>query len=167
MRKIQVLGTGCPKCKQLAANVEAAVKAGGIEARVEKVDKIQDIMKFGVMMTPALVVDGQVKSAGKVLSAGDIEELLNQAGKIAMNHSCGSVVEIVPDLIDIGLDALESVQPEAAGMNPYELKRAWGASLPQILLEIGRREKEFALRLFCIGRQPEKEVLFQVRVQNS
>ena len=76
MRKIQVLGTGCPKCKQLAANVEAAVAAGGIEARIEKVDKIQDIMKFGVMMTPALVVDGQVKSAGKVLSASEIEALL-------------------------------------------------------------------------------------------
>jgi len=76
VRKIQVLGTGCPKCKQLMANVETAVRETGIEAEIEKVDKIQDIMKFGVMMTPALVVDGQVKSVGKVLSTADIEALV-------------------------------------------------------------------------------------------
>lgn len=76
MKKIQILGTGCPKCKALTANAEAAVKELGIEAQIEKVDKIQDIMKFGVMMTPALVVDGQVKSVGKVLSATDIGALL-------------------------------------------------------------------------------------------
>jgi small redox-active disulfide protein 2 len=78
MKKIQILGTGCPKCKALTANAEAAVKTLGIEAEIDKVDKIQDIMKFGVMMTPALVVDGQVKSVGKVLSAADIEALLKQ-----------------------------------------------------------------------------------------
>ena len=72
MKRIQILGTGCPKCKTLTTNAEAAVKALGIEATVEKVEKIAAIMKFGVMMTPALVVDGQVKSAGKVLSAEDI-----------------------------------------------------------------------------------------------
>jgi len=76
MRKIQILGTGCPKCKALTANAEAAVRALCIEAQIEKVDKIQDIMKFNVMMTPALVIDGQVKSAGKVLSATDIEAFL-------------------------------------------------------------------------------------------
>lgn len=76
MKLIQILGTGCPKCKTLTANSEAAVKALGIEATVEKVEKIADIMKFGVMMTPALVVDGQVKSAGKVLSAEEIKAFL-------------------------------------------------------------------------------------------
>ena len=76
MRRIQVLGTGCPKCKTLMANAESAVKALGIEATVEKVEKIAEIMKFNVMMTPALVVDGQVKSAGKVPSAEDIKKLL-------------------------------------------------------------------------------------------
>jgi small redox-active disulfide protein 2 len=74
--KIQILGTGCPKCRTLAANAEAAVKALGIEATVEKVEKITEIMKFNVMMTPALVVDGQVKSAGKLLSAEDIKKML-------------------------------------------------------------------------------------------
>ena len=72
MKKIQILGTGCPKCKTLAANAEAAVKSLGVEAQIEKVEKIADIMKFGVMTTPALVVDGVVKSAGKVLSPTDI-----------------------------------------------------------------------------------------------
>ena len=75
-KKIQILGTGCPKCRLLTANAEAAVKALGIEATVEKVEKIADIMKFAVMTTPALVVDGQVKSAGKVLSADDIKKFL-------------------------------------------------------------------------------------------
>ena len=76
MKKIQILGTGCPKCKTLFANTEAAVKASGLEAQIEKVEKITDIMKFGVMTTPALVIDGQVKSAGKVLSADDIRQFL-------------------------------------------------------------------------------------------
>ena len=76
MRRIQILGTGCPKCKMLAANAETAVKALGVEATVEKVEKIADIMTFNVMMTPALVVDGEVKSAGRVLSADAIRKLL-------------------------------------------------------------------------------------------
>jgi small redox-active disulfide protein 2 len=76
MKKIQILGTGCPKCKQLTANAESTVKALGIEATIEKVEKIQDILKFGVMTTPALVVDGQVKSAGKVLSSDEIKKFL-------------------------------------------------------------------------------------------
>ena len=76
MKKIQILGTGCPKCKLLMANAEAAVKALGIEPTIEKVEKITEIMKFAVMTTPALVVDGQVKSAGKVLSAEEIGKLL-------------------------------------------------------------------------------------------
>ncbi len=76
MKKIQILGTGCPKCKTLFAHAEAAVKALGIEAQIEKVEKIPDIMKFGVMTTPALVVDGVVKSAGKVLSSEDIKKHL-------------------------------------------------------------------------------------------
>ncbi len=76
MTKVQILGTGCPKCKLLFANAEEAVKALGVEATVEKVEKITDIMAFGVMTTPALAVDGQVKSAGKVLSAEDIKGFL-------------------------------------------------------------------------------------------
>ena len=77
MKKIQILGTGCPKCKLLFANAEAAIQSAGIEAQIEKVEKIVDIMKFGVMSTPALVVDGQVKSVGKVLSSEQIRTHLD------------------------------------------------------------------------------------------
>ncbi|NCC50305.1 MAG: thioredoxin family protein [Spartobacteria bacterium] len=76
MKKIQILGTGCPKCKTLFANAEAAVQATGVEAELSKVEKINDIMTFGVMVTPALVIDGVVKSSGKVLSADDIAKML-------------------------------------------------------------------------------------------
>jgi small redox-active disulfide protein 2 len=76
MRKIQILGTGCPKCKKLAENAEEAVKACGLDCEIEKVKDINEIMKFGVMMTPALVVDGQVKAVGKVPSAQEIGRML-------------------------------------------------------------------------------------------
>ncbi len=75
--KIQILGSGCPKCKKLAENAEAAAQALSIEYEIEKVTDINEIMKSGVMMTPALVVDGDVKSAGKALSADDIKEFLS------------------------------------------------------------------------------------------
>jgi len=74
--KIQVLGTGCPKCKKLAENAEAAVRALGLDCEVEKVTRINDIMAFGVMTTPALVVDGKVVVAGKAPSAEEIRKLL-------------------------------------------------------------------------------------------
>ena len=76
MIKLQVLGTGCPKCKKLAENAEAAAKALGVEYEIEKVTDINEIMKFGVMMTPALAVDGQVKIVGKVPTPRDIEKLI-------------------------------------------------------------------------------------------
>jgi small redox-active disulfide protein 2 len=76
MKRIQILGTGCPKCQKLAQNAEAAAKAAGIEYQIEKVTDITEIMKCGVMMTPALVVDGQVKVAGKVPSPEEIRKLL-------------------------------------------------------------------------------------------
>ena len=76
MKKIQVLGTGCPKCKKLAENAETAAKTLGIEYEIEKVTDINNIMKFGVMMTPALAVDGQVKVVGKVPSQDEIESML-------------------------------------------------------------------------------------------
>ncbi len=77
--KIQILGTGCAKCIQLAKNAEEAAKALGVQCEVEKVTDIDKIMEFGVMMTPGLAIDGQVKSAGKVLSVEEIKELLKEA----------------------------------------------------------------------------------------
>ena len=76
MKKIQILGTGCPRCKKLAESAEAAAKALGIEYEIEKITDINEIMKFGVMMTPALAVDGQVKAVGKVLSPDEIKKVL-------------------------------------------------------------------------------------------
>jgi small redox-active disulfide protein 2 len=74
--KIQVLGTGCAKCKTLTANAEKAVQELGSDATVEKVEDVREIMKFGVMSTPALVVDGKVMTAGKVLTPDQIKKLL-------------------------------------------------------------------------------------------
>ncbi|KTE92473.1 redox-active disulfide protein 2 [Desulfitobacterium hafniense] len=74
---LEVLGTGCAKCKKLEANVKEAVKKFGIEVTVEKVEDIQAIMAYGVMSTPALVVDDQVKATGKVLDVDDIKKYLN------------------------------------------------------------------------------------------
>jgi small redox-active disulfide protein 2 len=77
MKKIQILGTGCPKCKKLAENAEAAAKELGIEYQLEKVTQINDIMKMGVMITPALAIDGNVKVAGKVASQDEIKAMLS------------------------------------------------------------------------------------------
>jgi len=69
---IQILGTGCPKCKALEANARQAIEASGIAATIEKVTEIDKIMDMGVMMTPALAIDGQVVSAGKLLNKDQI-----------------------------------------------------------------------------------------------
>jgi small redox-active disulfide protein 2 len=74
--KIEILGTGCPKCKQLTANAEAAVKQLNLQAEVSKVMDIDKITEYGVMMTPALVVDGKIVSSGKLLNKDDIKKLL-------------------------------------------------------------------------------------------
>jgi small redox-active disulfide protein 2 len=76
MKKIQILGTGCPKCKQLYECAEQAAKEIGLEYELEKVTEINDIMKFGVMMTPALAIDGKVKSVGKVLTLVEMKKFL-------------------------------------------------------------------------------------------
>ena len=76
--KIEILGVGCPKCKQLTANAEAAVKELNIQAEIAKVTDIDKITEYGVMMTPALVVDGTVVLAGKVLSKEEIIKLIEK-----------------------------------------------------------------------------------------
>jgi small redox-active disulfide protein 2 len=78
MKKIQILGTGCPKCKKLAENAELAAKELGIEYQVEKITQINDIMKMGVMITPALAVDGKVMIVGKVASPDDIKKIIQE-----------------------------------------------------------------------------------------
>ena len=75
--KIQILGTGCAKCKTLAEKTEEAVKGAGVEAEIEKVTDVAEIAQFGVLFTPALAVDGEVKVAGRVASVDEIKRWLN------------------------------------------------------------------------------------------
>jgi len=76
MKTIHILGTGCPKCNLLAKNAEIAVRASELEFEIVKVTDINKIMDFGVMITPALVIDGVVKSTGKALGVEDIKAFL-------------------------------------------------------------------------------------------
>ncbi len=76
MKKLKILGMGCAKCANLAAATEEAAKTLRLEYEMEKVTDLNQIMSFGVMMTPALVVDGKVKAAGRVPSVEDIKKLL-------------------------------------------------------------------------------------------
>ena len=76
MKKIQILGPGCPKCKKLAEIAETAARELGIDCEMEKVTDINSIMGFGVMITPALVVDGHVKVSGKVPKVEEIKKML-------------------------------------------------------------------------------------------
>jgi len=77
MKKLQILGSGCPKCHKLAELTERAAKDLGIEYEIEKVTDINQITSFGVIMTPALVVDGHVKVSGKVPNVESIKKLIS------------------------------------------------------------------------------------------
>lgn len=76
--KIEILGAGCPKCKLLYENVCKAVEEAGVEADIVKIEDIDKIIAYGVMLTPALAIDGEVKSSGKVLSSGEIKAWLKK-----------------------------------------------------------------------------------------
>ena len=76
MKKIQVLGTGCPKCNKLAAQAEEAANALGIEYELEKITDLTEIIKFNVMITPALAIDGAVKCTGRVPSVGELKQMI-------------------------------------------------------------------------------------------
>lgn len=76
--KIAILGTGCPKCRQTADVVRQAVDRAGVDATIQKIEDIREILKYRVMMTPAVAVDGQVKISGKVPSVEEVVELLEQ-----------------------------------------------------------------------------------------
>lgn len=76
MKKVLVLGTGCPKCEKLYNDAKAVIAEKGIEAELEKISDIQQMMQYGVMVTPALVVDGEVKAVGKAPSLGELEKML-------------------------------------------------------------------------------------------
>jgi small redox-active disulfide protein 2 len=77
--RIEILGMGCPKCKKLAAAAEEAVRMTGVEAEVVKVEQVQEIVNYGVSLTPALAINGQLCSQGRVLTAAQIAELIRGA----------------------------------------------------------------------------------------
>ncbi len=79
--EIKILGTGCAKCKKLFVEVQEAVAESGVEAAISKVEKIDEITSYGVLITPALVIDGEVKSSGKIPKASKILEWLKSASK--------------------------------------------------------------------------------------
>lgn len=74
--KIEILGTGCPKCRKLYEHTQAALEKTGVDAEVVKITKLSEISNYGVMLTPAIVVDGQIKAVGKVPSAEEISAWL-------------------------------------------------------------------------------------------
>lgn len=81
--KLQVLGTGCPKCQMLTEHAERAAKELGLDYELEKVTDIEKIFEFGVVATPALVVDGEIRVAGHVPSTPRLKELLADNGAAA------------------------------------------------------------------------------------
>jgi len=76
--EIKILGSGCSNCKKLEANTKEAIKSLGIEASITKVEDIKEIMKYGVMRTPAIVINEKVKAFGKVLASDQIKKLIEQ-----------------------------------------------------------------------------------------
>ena len=84
--KVQILGTGCPKCKALTQNAERAIQELALSAEIEKVERIADIARMGVMMTPGLAIDGQVKASGHVLSVAEVKEILSAAAGVAAGN---------------------------------------------------------------------------------
>ena len=76
MKNLKILGSGCAKCKKLAEHAAAAAQALGIEYQIEKVTELDDILSYGVMNTPALVVDGEVKVAGRVPTVEALKEMM-------------------------------------------------------------------------------------------
>lgn len=77
MKDVKILGTGCPKCQKLFDITQKAVQETGVECQIEKITDIQKIITFGVMMTPALVIDGQVKISGKIPSLDELKKMLS------------------------------------------------------------------------------------------
>lgn len=77
MKKVQILGTGCPKCKKLYEAAQTAVRESGVDAEVSKVEDLNEIVNLGVMMTPGLVIDGTVVSSGRLVSVEEIKNYLS------------------------------------------------------------------------------------------
>ena len=76
--ELKVLGTGCPRCKMVYANAQRAIAELGIDVKLEKVDDIDEILRYGVMMTPAVVIDGRVRASGRIPSTEELKRWLEE-----------------------------------------------------------------------------------------
>ena len=81
--KIQVLGTGCPKCKKLYAEAEKAIASSGLKADLEKVEKIEEIIKYGILAMPGLIINGEVRASGRIPQIGEIESWIRTCAEKA------------------------------------------------------------------------------------
>ncbi len=81
--KIRILGTGCPKCKKLYAEAEKAIASSGVKVDLEKVEKIEEIIKYGIMATPGLVIDEEVKASGRIPQCDEIVSWIAANAKVA------------------------------------------------------------------------------------
>jgi small redox-active disulfide protein 2 len=81
--KIKVLGTGCPKCKKLYAEAEKAIAASGVKAELEKVERIEEIIKYGIMATPGLIINNEVKASGRIPQSNEIASWIAAADEHA------------------------------------------------------------------------------------
>ena len=90
MKTIKVLGPGCPKCKTTFQNVEKAVKQLGIEAKIIKIEEIEEMMQYNVLSTPVLIIDDVVKIKGRIAQIDEIKEFLKNSNSISQenNSSC-------------------------------------------------------------------------------
>ncbi len=79
--KIKILGAGCPNCRKLYAEAEKAIASSGVKADLEKVEKIEEIIRYGVLSTPGLVIDDKVKSSGRIPASSEIASWLSAAAK--------------------------------------------------------------------------------------
>ncbi len=81
--KIKILGTGCPNCRKLYAEAEKAIASSGVNADLEKVEKIEEILKYGIMATPGLVINDEVKASGRIPQCNEIVSWITAAAKSA------------------------------------------------------------------------------------
>ena len=144
MKKLQILGTGCAKCTALAANTEAAAEELGVAYELEKVTDLKEIMAFGVMTTPALVVDGVVKVAGRVPAPKDIKAWLvclallfgvSSFSLAAEDTNTVAAMKLLPKLLDLGATKcipckkmapiLEELKKEYTGRMEVEFIDVW------------------------------------------
>ncbi len=160
--KIEILGVGCSKCKQLTANAEAAVKELDIEAEINKVTDIDKITEYGVMMTPALVIDGKIISSGKLLGKDEIKKLIAPYGVTETGlmkkrrvlfvcvHNAARSQMAEAFLKKYGGDRFEA---ESAGLEPGVLNPLVVEVMQEVGIDISRNKTKSVFDFYRQGRE--------------